>query len=61
MPQWINTYKAYSVSCFIVWAIIFIVGLVFGIKVKDHAVLYVFYGWVIGWLSATIARKVYKS
>lgn len=60
MRKKLHTYTAYSIGCFIVWAIIFAYGLIFGVQLRNHAVLYVFYGWVIGWLSATIARKVYK-
>ncbi len=55
-----NTYTGYSIACFIVWAILFLIGFTFHIKTKNHAAFYVFCGWVIGWLSATIARKVYK-
>jgi hypothetical protein len=54
------TYRSYSIGCFAVWAILFAIGLIFHIHVKNHAALYIFYGWVIGWLSATIARSVYK-
>ncbi len=55
-----NTYTAYSVACFIVWGILFLIGLLFHIHSKNHAAVYVFFGWVLGWLSASIARKVYK-
>jgi hypothetical protein len=60
MRKRFHTYTTYSIACFIVWALIFAYGLVFHLHTKNHAAFYVFCGWVIGWLSATIARKVYK-
>lgn len=55
-----HSYAAWSIGCFIVWGILFIIGLLAHLHVKNHAAVYVFFGWVIGWLGATIARKVYK-
>lgn len=55
-----QSYAAYSITCFVVWGLIFAVGLIFHLKRDNHPVIYIFFGWVIGWLSATIARKVYK-
>jgi sorbitol-specific phosphotransferase system component IIC len=61
MLKQLHSYRAYSICCFIVWGIIFLLGITLhAYHVKNHAVVYVFIGWVIGWLSATIARKVYK-
>ena len=55
------TYTFYSIGCFIVWGILFAIGLIFHpVHDKNHKVVTVFGGWVLGWLSATIARKVYK-
>jgi hypothetical protein len=59
MRPWMRTYTAYSVGCWIVWAVLLIAGALAGKESPDQAVLYVFLGWVIGWLSATIARSVY--
>lgn len=55
----LNTYWAYSVGCFAVWAVIFLVGVATGRHQPGHPVLYVFGGWMIGWTSATVARAVY--
>jgi hypothetical protein len=59
MRPWMRMYTASSVGCLIVWAVLLIAGALAGKESPDHAVLYVFLGWVIGWLSATIARSVY--
>jgi hypothetical protein len=59
MKQRLNTYKAYSRGCAIVWA-----ALLLAVAARrDHTTLQnvglVCAGWWIGWLSATIARSVY--
>jgi hypothetical protein len=59
MKRYTNTYTGYSIGCAIVWAVILAV-----ISAKaDYATRHTFFlvcaGWVIGWLSATIARIVY--
>ena len=59
MKQRLRTYTAYSIGCAVVWAIILI-----GVAAAANAgaaqtYLLVFCRWVIGWLSATIARVVY--
>lgn len=55
-----RTYTTYSISCFVVWAIILTV-----VATRDREKLRtfgrVFGGWTAGWLSATIARAVYPS
>ena len=55
----IRTYTAYSLSCAVVWGVILVaVASTASMDTRDtfHAV---FGGWVVGWLSATIARSVY--
>ncbi|HVS58526.1 MAG TPA: hypothetical protein VHD60_02175 [Candidatus Saccharimonadales bacterium] len=54
-----RSYATWSIACFAVWAIIFVVGFVFNLHRDGHPVLYVFFGWVLGWLGATIARRIY--
>jgi hypothetical protein len=55
-----NTYRAYSIGCFVVWAVLIAVGVLTGHGGDpNHSVLLVILGWSIGWLSATIARSVY--
>lgn len=56
----LRSYTTWSIACFVVWAIIFAVGLIFNLHRDNHLVVYVFAGWVIGWLGATIARHMYK-
>ena len=54
-----NTYTGYSIGCAIVWAAI-LAGISLGADTATRQkFLMVFAGWVIGWLSATIARAVY--
>jgi len=59
MRQSLRSYTASSIGCGIVWAALLTVGAIVGHASPNHAVLYVFFGWVLGWLSATIARWVY--
>jgi hypothetical protein len=54
-----NTYTGYSIACAIVWAVILTVISAKGDSATRHTFALVFGGWVIGWLSATIARTVY--
>ncbi len=54
-----NTYAAYSIGCAVVWAVVLIGVAVFAGGDKLHTFILVFFGWWIGWLSATIARSVY--
>ena len=54
-----RSYTTYSIGCAVVWGVIWIVV---GVKADEstrHTFLLVFAGWVIGWVSATIARAVY--
>jgi hypothetical protein len=55
-----RNYWAYSIVCFLVWGVILAVRAIrFGGSSTTHDVLYVFGGWCIAWVSATIARSVY--
>ncbi len=54
-----RNYWIYSIGCFVVWAIILAVVAAQGKSDKTHTVLLVFAGWVIAWVSGTIARFVY--
>jgi hypothetical protein len=58
MKRRLNTYTAYSIGCAVVWAVILTV-VVSVANNKAHIFILLFFGWVIGWLSATIARFVY--
>jgi hypothetical protein len=54
----LRTYTAYSIGCALVWIVI----LAFVVTMRNDkfgVFLLVFLGWVIGWVSATIARYVY--
>jgi membrane-associated phospholipid phosphatase len=54
-----RNYWIYSLSCFVVWAIL--LALVGAKRNSDtrHNLLLVFGGWAIAWVSTTIARFVY--
>jgi hypothetical protein len=53
-----GTYTGYSIGCAIVWAVILAVVAVTHPD-RLHAYASVGAGWLIGWISATIARSVY--
>jgi hypothetical protein len=55
----LHNYTVYTAGCGVVWAVIL---LVVGIQASSDTrktIFLVFGGWVIGWISATIARSVY--
>lgn len=54
-----RTYTAYSIGCALVWAAFLALAAAQASSHTMHNILLVFYGWVIGWVSATIARFVY--
>jgi hypothetical protein len=54
-----RSYTTYSIAVGIVWAVILILSSSLASASKQHNILVVFAGFVIGWLSATIARYVY--
>jgi hypothetical protein len=49
---------SYSIACALVWAVILAL-VAFAYPDRLHTYLLVGAGWLIGWLSATIARSVY--
>ncbi len=55
----LKTYTAYSIGCTVVWAVILAGVASEASKDTVHKFFLLFLGWVIGWLSATIARAVY--
>ena len=56
-----RNYWAYSIACFLVWGVILAVRAALGDSSTTHNVPLVFLGWVIAWVSTTIARFVYPS
>jgi len=59
MHQRRRSYTAYSVACGAVWAAILGGYTAASTAHHFHTVLLVFAGWVIAWVSGTIARYVY--
>jgi len=55
----LKTYTAYSIGCAVVWAVILAAVESEAGKETAHTFFLLFLGWVIGWLSATIARALY--
>jgi len=54
-----RSYTTYSVAVGIVWAVLLLLVSWLAPADKRHTIFLVFGGFVIGWLSATIARYVY--
>ena len=54
-----RNYWKYSLGCFLVWAVRLALVAAKGNSHTTHRNLLVFGGWVIAWVSATIARFVY--
>jgi len=54
MSNWRNSWKVYSFGLFIAWAIVLLLvwSLDTSTQLKDVALI--FYGFFVGWLSATI-------
>lgn len=53
-----GTYIGYSIGCAVVWIVVLRVVAAVN-PGRLHTFLVLCAGWVIGWLSATIARSVY--
>jgi hypothetical protein len=54
-----RNYWIFSIACFVVWGVLLAAVAAQGKNGKTHAILLVFAGWVIAWVSGTIARFVY--
>jgi hypothetical protein len=54
-----RSYWFYSTGLAIVWAVVLILVLTIRGRASAHAVLLVFLGYCLGWVSTTIARYVY--
>jgi hypothetical protein len=59
MRKRMKTYTAYSIGCAVAWAVILAVVSAETDSAMRRTFLLVFFGWVIGWLSASIARIIY--
>lgn len=59
MNSRMRSYTAYSIAVGIVWAVLLLLTSLLDSASTRHNVFVVFGGFVIGWLSATIARYVY--
>jgi hypothetical protein len=58
---WRLDYLGFSVGCAVAWAVVWILLAALASAHTLHTVGYVFLGWVIGWITATIARAVYPA
>jgi hypothetical protein len=54
-----GTYTIYSIGCAIAWAVLWLAVVTLDSAATQRTVLLVFIGWVLGWISATIARSFY--
>jgi len=59
MSARMRTYTAYSIGVGIVWAVLLVLASLLDSVGKRNRIFLVFFGFAIGWLSATIARYVY--
>jgi hypothetical protein len=59
MSARMRSYTTYSIAVGIVWAVLLLLVSLLAPAYKRHTFFVVFGGFVIGWLSATIARYVY--
>jgi len=59
MERRFKSYTTYSIGCALVWAVILAVVQATASEEKKDRIKIYFFGWAIGWLSATIARAVY--
>jgi hypothetical protein len=58
---WSVDYRGYAIGSSVAWAVIWILVGTLASARAVHAFAYVFLGWGIGWISATIARAVYPA
>ena len=58
-PGRLNSYTAYSIGWVIAWAVVWAVAVAIDPKQTVGWLGWVFGGWTVGWVSATIARIVY--
>ena len=58
---WRRNYLGYSIACAVAWAVIWILMYALASPLTISRVGFVFAGWVIGWVSASIARLVYPA
>lgn len=54
-----RNYWVYSVGLAVAWALVFVIRAAIGDRATVDTTLKVFAGFVIGWVSTTIARYVY--
>jgi hypothetical protein len=59
MNSRMRSYTTYSIGVAIVWAILLVLASLLDSASTRHNIFVVFGGFVIGWLSATIAHYVY--
>jgi hypothetical protein len=58
---WRVDYLGFSAGCAIAWAVIWVLLAALASTKTVHTMGYVFLGWAIGWVTATIARLVYPA
>jgi hypothetical protein len=58
-PARMNTYGAYAIGSFVAWAVIWAILGVTEKKVTLGYIFAIFFGWGIGFASATIGRALY--
>jgi hypothetical protein len=58
---WPPSFVGYGIACVIAWAVIWVLVGTLASPATVHTLSWVSLGWVIGWISAAIARVVYPA
>jgi hypothetical protein len=59
MNSRLRSYTAYSIGVAVVWGVLLLLAWMLDPSRRFDSIVLVFFGFAIGWLSATIARVVY--
>jgi len=58
---WRVDYLGYAIACAVAWAVIWLLVGTLASTGTVRILAYIFLGWAIGWVSASIARIVYPA
>jgi hypothetical protein len=58
-PARLNSYLAYSIGCGVAWSVVWVIVALTEPRHRVDQIAIFFGGWVLGWVSSSIARVVY--
>ncbi|HTX32792.1 MAG TPA: hypothetical protein VMD09_15520 [Solirubrobacteraceae bacterium] len=58
-PARLNSYLAYSIGCAVAWGVVWVIVAIVEPEHKVNQIAIFFGGWLLGWVSSSIARVVY--